>query len=46
MLENLFAKRINKNITYRLQGLFPETNFPDNISFGGGCPDEKSFPAG
>ncbi len=45
MLENLFAKRINKNIPSRLQGLFPETNFPDNISFGGGCPDEKSFPA-
>lgn len=45
MLENLFAKRINKNISSRLQGLFPETNFPDNISFGGGCPDEKSFPA-
>jgi 2-aminoadipate transaminase len=45
MLSKLFAKRIKTQNPSRLQGLFPENNFSDNISFGGGCPDESFFPS-
>lgn len=45
MLSKLFAKRIKTQNPSRLQGLFPESNFSDNISFGGGCPDESLFPS-
>ena len=45
MLENLFASRIDIKTKSRLVGLFPDNNFADNISFGGGCPDEQLFPA-
>lgn len=44
MLENLFASRINPEKKSRLVGLFPETNYSDNISFGGGAPEEDLFP--
>lgn len=45
MLSKLFANRIKTENPSRLQGLFPERNFSDNISFGGGCPDESLFPS-
>ena len=45
MLENLFASRIDTKSQSRLVGLFPDNNFTDTISFGGGCPDEQLFPA-
>lgn len=45
MLSKLFAKRIKTQNPSRLQGLFPESNFSDNIYFGGSCPDESLFPS-
>lgn len=44
MLENLFASRVKPDEKSRLVGLFPETHYLDNISFGGGAPEEKLFP--
>lgn len=44
MLENLFSSRVKLDEKSRLVGLFPETHYIDNISFGGGAPEERLFP--
>ncbi len=44
MTDDLFANRVRSEVPSRLNGMFPQMDFPDAIKFTAGSPAEDLFP--